>query len=644
LTLIKKNEKKSIGWHFPPNNGGLAAGANDGAIDAFAGARLSSVVREVIQNSLDAKKVNSEPVKLHFSRKMISQKEFLGFSSISNHIEKSKEMAEKQELGEVIKFYDHGLSQIQKSNEVNIFCIHDYNTRGLTGPIDEPYGPWFAITKGAGISQKSSLGSLGSFGHGSKAPFAFSDTRTVFYLTKIDTKNGVEERFQGKSILQTHEHPSEPGIYTQGTGFFGHIDGLRPLISDDIPNWAQTLRKEVTNQTGTSIYVPYTTYNPELYPETVITIIANFFYAIHSGKLEVTVGDELINAKNLKTKYYEHQAKMDYEQDEIDIKAIEECFKSAKTVLEYDYHNAQEIPGFGKILWWMRLTEEVSSRTVGIARNSGMLITRRPIQLERFKGVKNFDLFVCVVGNKGSDLLKTLENPTHDNFEFDRIKIESSRKEAQRKYKIFSTRVREVIQKFAAIDTTQEEDLDVLSFLFNNISEETSEASEKTERGGKLRILAGPTSNGLQRSKSGSELEYITDAFSRGITGGGRDEIPKGGNIPDVNGSTLIKGKPNQTDGKDGGKTFNLSNLRIAHSRSHDKKAKLFFDSPVTGEFRLSIKAVGEHGSEKLPLVADGQNTTSLSLTVEAGVRHELNVEFENEAKMFVMEASLNES
>ena len=180
--------------------------------------------------------------------------------------------------------------------------------------------------------------------------------------------------------------------------------------------------------------------------------------------------------------------------------------------------------------------------------------------------------------------------------------------------------------------------------MFNNISEETSEASEKTERGGKLRILAGPTSNGLQRSKSGSELEYITDAFSRGITGGGRDEIPKGGNIPDVNGSTLIKGKPNQTDGKDGGKTFNLSNLRIAHSRSHDKKAKLFFDSPVTGEFRLSIKAVGEHGSEKLPLVADGQNTTSLSLTVEAGVRHELNVEFENEAKMFVMEASLNES
>ena len=37
-----------IGWSFPPNNYGVNAGANDGAIDAFAGTRLSSVVREII--------------------------------------------------------------------------------------------------------------------------------------------------------------------------------------------------------------------------------------------------------------------------------------------------------------------------------------------------------------------------------------------------------------------------------------------------------------------------------------------------------------------------------------------------------------------------------------------------------------------
>ena len=49
---------------FPPNNDGATSGFNDGAIDTFAGNRLSSVVREIIQNSLDAKKNSDEPVRL----------------------------------------------------------------------------------------------------------------------------------------------------------------------------------------------------------------------------------------------------------------------------------------------------------------------------------------------------------------------------------------------------------------------------------------------------------------------------------------------------------------------------------------------------------------------------------------------------
>ena len=43
----------SIGWQLH-NGGGSAQGFSDGAIDTFAGKRLSSLVREVIQNSLDA--------------------------------------------------------------------------------------------------------------------------------------------------------------------------------------------------------------------------------------------------------------------------------------------------------------------------------------------------------------------------------------------------------------------------------------------------------------------------------------------------------------------------------------------------------------------------------------------------------------
>ena len=51
--------------------------------------------------------------------------------------------------------------------------------------MDKLYGPYAALIKGTGMSQKVTAGSLGSFGHGSKAPFAYSTIRTVFYYTKI---------------------------------------------------------------------------------------------------------------------------------------------------------------------------------------------------------------------------------------------------------------------------------------------------------------------------------------------------------------------------------------------------------------------------------------------------------------------------
>ena len=41
-----------IGWSFPSNNGGTIDGFNNGAIDTFAGKRLSSVVREIIQEDV----------------------------------------------------------------------------------------------------------------------------------------------------------------------------------------------------------------------------------------------------------------------------------------------------------------------------------------------------------------------------------------------------------------------------------------------------------------------------------------------------------------------------------------------------------------------------------------------------------------
>ena len=335
-----------IRWCFPPNNHGLAAGVNDGAMDAFAGARLSSVVREIIQNSLDAAVSPDVPVRISFSLDTVDKKKFDGFEGIAPHLKASSKMAGSQGLDDVVNFYDHSVQEVAKIRNVKVLSIHDFNTRGLVGPLDEPRGAWSALVKGAGISQKASSGALGSFGHGSKAPFAYSQTRSLFYLSRIDEKGNLQDRFQGKSILQTHVDPSDSTQHTQGTGFYGHVEKLMPLIDDEVPSWAKQLRERVTSGTGTSIFVPYTEYSQDLYPETRITVIANFFYAIRSGALEVTVGDDLIDKTNLVEWFHDCERILDDEQDEIDVDYIRDCFKSINTILFPDHSNVQHLAHF----------------------------------------------------------------------------------------------------------------------------------------------------------------------------------------------------------------------------------------------------------------------------------------------------------
>ena len=56
-----------IGWRFPPTNGGQADGFNDPGIAHFNGLPLTSLARETIQNSLDARGTLGTPVHVPLS-------------------------------------------------------------------------------------------------------------------------------------------------------------------------------------------------------------------------------------------------------------------------------------------------------------------------------------------------------------------------------------------------------------------------------------------------------------------------------------------------------------------------------------------------------------------------------------------------
>ena len=170
-------------WRFPPRNGGEIIGFNNAALDHFKGQRLSSMVREVIQNSLDAKKIDEkQPVKVTFKLHRI-QRRPQRQPFLRRHLVACRTEAKAQNLKTAEMFYDNAINRIDTETEIKILAIHDSNTKGLTGPTNTNYGAWVKLVKGTGVSQKQS-NSLGSFGHGSKAPFSLSDIRSIFYLSQ----------------------------------------------------------------------------------------------------------------------------------------------------------------------------------------------------------------------------------------------------------------------------------------------------------------------------------------------------------------------------------------------------------------------------------------------------------------------------
>jgi hypothetical protein len=195
-------------WDFPSNGGGETDGFNNSSIDTFIGRRVFSLIRETIQNSMDARANSGKPVKMCFSFDQVLKSEAMGISELLPFLNLAARTAKDQHGAEHpgTKFFKRAIDQVVSSETIPFFSIHDFETTGLTGPTESGKGKpgaWLALVKGSGLSIKNAPGSLGSFGHGSKAPFAISQIRSVFYFSRIQEGSKVESRFQGKSILQS---------------------------------------------------------------------------------------------------------------------------------------------------------------------------------------------------------------------------------------------------------------------------------------------------------------------------------------------------------------------------------------------------------------------------------------------------------
>jgi len=431
---------------------------------------------------------------------------------------------------------------------------------------------------------------------------------------------------------------------TQGTGFYGKILGCLPLEDNEIPKWAIKIREEFSTSTGTSIFVPYTIFNLQSYKSIVITAIANFFYAIRKGSLIIKVGDfEELDSKNIEDKYQYYKNELEKTFDEVDNEYISECFKAIETIVKSTDKGEQQIQNFGRIDWYIRMNDEVDTRSVAIARENGMLITRSAPSLQRFPNLKPFDLFVCVTGD-GSETLKTLENPEHNNFAFDRIDNLKKRKEAKRKYDIFSSTVRELLKRYAQYTSDDQVTVDELQDLFSEISEDPEEGKGHTERGVSIQIADGNYIFRPKKAKIEKPLpgNGVTDELKgEGLRGGEKKDRKEGGKKPDINGKTKIIGPSYPVPAANPKSYMKLQNLRMRAKNNNE--ALIYFDSPITGVASIRFRKSGEIGNEPLDILINDKKANAIDVEFTRGNRECLVVKFSDEKIDFSIEAEAYE-
>jgi len=406
------SKEKNLDWHFV-TEGGTDIGPNDSVRQNFKGNPYYYIVRESIQNSLDAILDTNKPVEVHFDFFKINRLDYSNLFKIENHIDQCRAYYSGDKHAK--RLFD-GMNNFLNKNingkkVVYISClrISDFNTIGMDYEYGNQESPFYSFIRAQGKSSKRGSSSGGSFGFGKGAYFNLSAINTVLASTK--TKNG-NYFFEGTTRLTTHRDSegrklSAFGQYNNGDK--KNSETLPVSEKNEIPE--DFIRKEV----GTDfIIVGRKEEQLEKIPM-IESVINNFWYAILKNELIVKVDDILINSENLDARISEY-----FGDNELDNNSVNDFEKwNPKPYYKAVYHTGKnenfksflkKLPVLGSVRFYVYRNEHLSNKICFLRKPSMIVYKETNNKLNGYSGV-----FVCE-DPKGDEILMEMENPAHNEW------------------------------------------------------------------------------------------------------------------------------------------------------------------------------------------------------------------------------------
>lgn len=435
--------EKGCQWHFAElgENAG-DEGPNSAMSQTFSQFPCSALVRESIQNSLDAVVDTQKPVRVCFNYREFEKTDYPMFFQIQEHIKDCLDYYCDNVNAK--RIYPKMVSYIKNNDKIGFIRVEDFNTKGMTYDPNNKNTTFYAFVRSAGVSVKEAEGAGGSFGFGKAAFFVMSPINTII----VSTKNKDNECFfEGVTRLCTHR---TDGKKRSHMGFYDNNDGQPTSDPNMIP---LPFKRE---ETGTSIGITGVGFDEwsKSKEEIVKEVLRNFFVAIMKGQLVVIVdgrnstdrGAITIDSDNLDNlmKHYFPNLRDVRGDAPYNPRPYYEAIKENSTHLEGD------LPTLGHVHAYFKEVPE-NATCVIFMRKLFMKVNKMSRNLGNYNGV-----FICE-NDWGNKILGDMENPEHNEWKAENCnddKKETSFDDAKQARIEFETFISDCLNKLLELNSS----------------------------------------------------------------------------------------------------------------------------------------------------------------------------------------------
>ena len=436
-----------IFWRFQGNQNFREYGLNTSEMETFMKDPVSSLTREICQNSIDARRDKNLPVRVEFKVFDLKVSDIPGYNDIRNQIKLAIDNWEEK-TNKNLDMIDR-LKEMQdtmRGEYVKCLRISDFNTTGLLGvSTNEDSDPFYMLTKGSGQSVKSGS-SGGSKGIGKYASFVASKIHTVFYSTITER----EERGHAGIIQLCSAKIEGSDEKTTGEGYFGFSNKNSPILEELV------LDKNFyrSDQYGTDVYVIAFDEEDNWKDQIIKKTLESFMVAVDEKSLEVIVDDILVNHDTLETNVKKDIIQKAHKQEKNNIMSQYLLLRDSSTHTELI-----DTEGYGFVEFkFKRFTSDEENYAT-----HKTLFVRYPYMAIQFGRNKltsaNCSAMAIIHDNKLNETLRKFENPEHTSWDFKRNDITKEKKDlASHLWKILKQEIQSIVEKLLSKSNTDKTD------------------------------------------------------------------------------------------------------------------------------------------------------------------------------------------